>query len=35
MTPLKSFIDAIQNCQPPSNKKKIQEFLGILNFLSE
>ena len=35
ITPLKSRIDAIQNFQPPTNKKKIQEFLGILNFLSK
>ena len=35
ITPLKSRIDAIQKLQPPSNKKKIQEFLGILNFLSK
>ena len=35
ITPLKSRIDAIQKLQPPSNKKKIQEFLGMLNFLSK
>ena len=35
MTPLKSRIDAIQRFQTPSNKKKIQEFLGMLNFLSK
>ena len=35
ITPLKSPIDAIQKLQPPTNKKKIQEFLGILNFLSK
>ena len=35
ITPLKSRIEAIQNLQPPSNKKKIQEFLGILIFLSK
>ena len=35
ITPLISRIDAIQKLQPPSNKKKIQEFLGILNFLSK
>ena len=35
ITPLKSRIDAIQKLQPPTNKKKIQEFLGILNFLSK
>ena len=34
ITPLKSRIDAIQKLQPPTNKKKIQEFLGMLNFLS-
>ena len=33
--PLKSRIDAIQKFQPPSNKKRIQEFLGMLNFLSK
>ena len=33
ITPLKSCIDAIQQLQPPVNKKKIQEFLGMLNFL--
>ena len=32
--PLKSRTDAIQKLQPPTNKKKIQEFLGMLNFLS-
>ena len=35
ITPLKSRIDAIQKLQPPSNKKKIQEFFGMLNFLSK
>ena len=35
ITPLKSCIDAIQKLQPPINKKKIQEFLGVLNFLSK
>ena len=35
ITPLKSRIVAIIKLQPPSNKKKIQEFLGMLNFLSE
>ena len=29
ITPLKSRIDANQKLQPPTNKKKIQEFLGI------
>ena len=35
ITPLKSRKDAIQKLQPPTNKKKIQEFLGMLNFLSK
>ena len=35
ITPLKSRIDAIQKLQAPTNKKKIQEFLGMLNFLSK
>ena len=35
ITPLKSCIDAIQKLQPPTNKKKIQEFLEMLNFLSK
>ena len=35
ITPLKSRTDAIQKLQPPTNKKKIQEFLGMLNFLSK
>ena len=35
ITPLKSRIDAIQKLQPPTNKKKIQEFLGMINFLSK
>ena len=35
ITPLKSRIDAIQKLQPPTNKKQIQEFLGMLNFLSK
>ena len=34
ITPLKSRIDAIQKLQPPTNKKKNQEFLGMFNFLS-
>ena len=34
-TPLKSRIFAIQKLQPPTNKNKIQEFLGMLNFLSK
>ena len=33
--PLKSRIDAIQKLQLLSNNEKIQEFLGILNLLSE
>ena len=33
--PIKSRIDAIQKLQPPSNKKKTQDFFGILNFLSK
>ena len=35
ITPLKSRIDAIQKLQPPTNKKKIPEFFGMLNFLSK
>ena len=35
ITQLKSRIDAIQKLQPSTNKKKIQEFLGMLNFLSK
>ena len=35
ITPLKSRIDAIQKLQPPTNKKKIQGFLGMLNFLNK
>ena len=35
VTPLKSRIDAIQKLQPPTNKKKNQEFIGMLNFLSK
>ena len=35
ITPLKSRIDAIQKLQPPTNEKKIQEFLGMLNFLGK
>ena len=35
ITLLKSRIDAIQKLQPPSNKKKIQEFLAMLNFLGK
>ena len=35
ITPLKSRTDTIIKLQPPSNKKKIQEFFGRLNFLSK
>ena len=35
ITPSKLRIDAIQKLQPPSNRKKIQEFYGMLTFLSE
>ena len=35
ITPLKSRIGAIHKFQPPSVKKKIQEFVGMLNFLSK
>ena len=35
LTPLKSRIDAKLKRRPPSNKKTIQEFLGMLNFLSK
>ena len=35
ITPLKSRIHAIQKFQPPRNKKKNQEFLGMLNFLNK
>ena len=35
ITPLKSRIDTIQKLQPPTNKKKTQEFLGMLTFLSK
>ena len=35
ITPLKSRIDAIQKLQPPSNKTKIQEFVGMLILLSK
>ena len=35
ITPLKSRIDAIQKLQPPTDKKKIQECFGMLNFLSK
>ena len=35
ITPLKSRVDAIQKLQPPTIKKKIQEFLGMLNLLSK
>ena len=32
---MKSHIDAIQKFQPPTNKKKNQEFLGMLDFLKK
>ena len=35
ITPLKSRIDAIQKLQQPTNKKKIQKFLGMLGLLSK
>ena len=35
ITPQKPRMNAIQKLQPPSNKKKIQEFFGMLNFLSK
>ena len=35
ITPLKSRIHAIQKLQPPTNEKKIEEFLGMLIFLSK
>ena len=35
INPLKSRIDSVQNLQPPTNKKKVQEFLRMLNFLSK
>ena len=35
ITPLKFRIEAIQKLQKPSNKKKIQEFFGMFNFLSK
>ena len=35
ITTLKSCIDAIKKLQPPSNKKKIREFIGVPNFLSK
>ena len=35
ITPLKSRYDAIQKIQPPTNKKKIKEFLGMLIFLNK
>ena len=34
ITLLKSRIRAIQKLQPPANKKKIQDLLGMLNFLT-
>ena len=35
ITLLKSRINAIQKLQPPSNKKKLQELLAMLNFLGK
>ena len=35
ITLLKSRIDAIHKLEQPSNKKKTQEFLGMLNFLGK
>ena len=35
ITPLKSRINTTIKLQPPSNKSKIQEFLGMANFLSK
>ena len=35
ITPLQSWIDAIQKVQPPSNKKKIQEFFRMFSFLKK
>ena len=35
ITPLKSRNEAIQKHQPPTNKNKIQEFFGMLSFLSK
>ena len=35
ITPYKSRIHAIQKLQPPTIKKKMQEFLVMLNFLSK
>ena len=35
ITPLKSRTEAIQKLQPPTKKEKIQEFLGLLNFLNK
>ena len=35
ITPIKTRIDAIQKLHPPTKNKKIQEFLGMLNFLSK
>ena len=35
ITLLKTRIDAIQKLQPPTNKKKIQDLLGMINFLSK
>ena len=35
ITPLKFRIDAIMKHQPPSKRKKIQEILGMRNFVSK
>ena len=35
ITPLKSRIHVIQKLQPSTNKKKVQAFLGMLNFLGK
>ena len=35
ITPFNSCIELILKLQTPSNKKKIPEFLGMLNFLSK
>ena len=35
INPLKPYIDAIQKLQPATIKKKIQDFLGMLNLLSK
>ena len=35
ITPVKTRIDVIQKLQPPTNKKKIEELLEMLNILSK